>query len=155
MAIKFLQQNSKQTLREALDEYYQINPELYNPNQMDQLSSKKFIAHDVAHVLFGCDTTIEGECKVGAWSIFGTDIGLWGYTLGFQQAQEIRNATLSTVFELGIFKSAFIFIKSVPLRIRVLIRTFKMKHRWPFYNFDQYWDKPLNTLRTEFGITLI
>ena len=144
-----------QTLREALKEYYQLNPHTYQVETMDDHSKRNFTAHDIAHVVFGCDTSIRGENKLGAWCLFGTNLGYWGYSFGFQRAPEARKAFYKTVFSLGLINSATIYLKSLPTQFQVWKRTRKMKKKWPFYEYHEYLDKTLFQIRQEFLISTL
>lgn len=55
MNLKYQDQNSQQTLKEALDEYKEANKEILNYDNQRE-SEFFFIPHDVCHVLFGCNT---------------------------------------------------------------------------------------------------
>ena len=58
---KYQQQNSSQTLQEALDEYYSSFQELITEKNADPRVAELFQIHDVTHVVFGCDTSIKEE----------------------------------------------------------------------------------------------
>jgi ubiquinone biosynthesis protein Coq4 len=64
MSENYLDQDCQFTLQQALDRYYAKNPGFYQPHQLDDNSRKVFFAHDVCHILFGCDTSLKGEAKV-------------------------------------------------------------------------------------------
>lgn len=77
--LRYASQASSQTLREGLAEYYEHNPALLGPSQMDPQAARLFRQHDAAHVVFGCDTRLRGETLIDTWTIFGSTIGLRGY----------------------------------------------------------------------------
>ena len=56
----YLAQDSGQTLREGLAEYYAGDPELLRAEQISRGMRPGLLAHDAAHVVFGCDTTARG-----------------------------------------------------------------------------------------------
>lgn len=76
--LRYASQASSQTLREGLAEYYEHNPALLDPAQMDPQAARLFRQHDAAHVVFGCDTSLRGEALIDTWTIFGSTIGLRG-----------------------------------------------------------------------------
>ena len=55
---------STQTVQEGLEEYYKINSDLTNPNTQPDDFGKILLAHDVGHVIYGCDTDMYDELKL-------------------------------------------------------------------------------------------
>jgi hypothetical protein len=43
-------------LRQRLDDYYTANPNRTDPRELSQEFAKILLAHDVSHIIFGCDT---------------------------------------------------------------------------------------------------
>ena len=60
----YLQKDSTQTLKEGLKEYYRFNPHLTPPETQPMEFAKILLAHDVGHVIYGCDTTMYDELKI-------------------------------------------------------------------------------------------
>ncbi|MCU0570109.1 MAG: hypothetical protein MUF49_26495 [Oculatellaceae cyanobacterium Prado106] len=52
----YLNPHSTQTLREGLAEYYAHNPQVTPPQSQPSEFSQILTAHDVGHVIYGCDT---------------------------------------------------------------------------------------------------
>ena len=69
--LKYTQQNSSQTLKEGLQEYYDSNPQ-----EVKDFAKKIpfLVDHDITHVIFGLGTSIEEESLLDTWTIRGTDI---------------------------------------------------------------------------------
>lgn len=65
------------TLSEGLDRYFQSNALLLTTRDVSDEAAQFLRCHDVAHVVFGCDTTLVGEGTVKLWTIFGTTLGFW------------------------------------------------------------------------------
>jgi len=61
---RYLDRASTQTLREGLDEYYAAYPQLTDPRQLSQAFAQILLAHDVSHVIYGCDTGMYDELKL-------------------------------------------------------------------------------------------
>jgi hypothetical protein len=47
--------------------------------QLTEDSARFFRSHDIAHVVFGLDTTLNDEALGDAWTLLGTDDGLQRY----------------------------------------------------------------------------
>ena len=71
--------DAKMTLEEALQEYYQANADILYRGDKSVDSVDFFRCHDVAHVVFGCDTSLMNEAMVKTWTVFGTTLGFWGH----------------------------------------------------------------------------
>ena len=69
--MQFMQQNCRLTLRDGLEELYRQAPEVA---VVSQRKGKMFVDHDLTHVLFGCDTSLQGEILLKPWILFGTTI---------------------------------------------------------------------------------
>jgi hypothetical protein len=55
------------------------HPSLFRPSQLTKDSARFFRSHDIAHVVFGLDTTLADEALADAWTLLGTDVGLRRY----------------------------------------------------------------------------
>ena len=69
--MQFMQQNCRLTLRDGLEELYRHAPEVA---VVSRRKGKMFVDHDLTHVLFGCDTSLQGEILLKPWILFGTTI---------------------------------------------------------------------------------
>jgi hypothetical protein len=68
---EYTNKNSTQTLRQGLEEYYALNPNVTDPRELPADFAKILLAHDVAHVVYGCDTDMYDELKIlplGFWT---------------------------------------------------------------------------------------
>jgi hypothetical protein len=64
----FLNQDCRATLREGLIELYCHAPDVA---EVSDHKGKSFRDHDLTHVIFGCDTSLEGEILLKPWILFG------------------------------------------------------------------------------------
>jgi hypothetical protein len=65
------------TLQEALDIHYDINPQFTPWDSYDSDEARSLIkAHDISHVIFGCDTSYIGEVKVQTWGKYGANLNI-------------------------------------------------------------------------------
>src|SRR5678816_927811 len=123
----YARQNSTQTLREALEEYYQLNPNLLDPDKLAAGATILFRRHDVTHVVFGCDTSLRGETLVDTWTIFGTTAGLSGYLQYFKYPQ------VNAIFaEVGALQIAAELFRALPDIARVIRAALRVKPKWPW-----------------------
>lgn len=60
----YLDKSSTQTLRQGLEEYYAVNPNVTDPRTLPLEFAKILLAHDVSHVVYGCDTGMYDELKL-------------------------------------------------------------------------------------------
>ncbi|MBE9030109.1 hypothetical protein IQ266_10250 [filamentous cyanobacterium LEGE 11480] len=154
--IRYQEQNSTQTLQEALDEYHALNPNLLKPDEMSANGAELFSNHDLIHVVFGLDTSLHDETLADTWTIFGSSIGFWEYL------KYIKNPEAMQVLQdlsvngntnyLTIAKEA---IRAIPDVFKVIRRSRQMTQKWPWQNHQSYRLKTLGQIRQELGIQLI
>ena len=143
-------QESLQSLREGLEEYYASDSGLLSPENVSEEVRLGLRAHDAAHVVFGCDTSVRGEVTLARWSLLGAAGAIPIYLRGLREKE--------TRFLFGDF-----FRKIRPLSLlvaaldgaRALLRSFRMRRRWPLLDWESYADRPLAEIRTEFGIRVV
>jgi len=61
---RYKDKNSTQTLREGLEEYYAVNPNLTDPRKLSPEFAQVLLAHDVSQIIFACDTGMYDEIKL-------------------------------------------------------------------------------------------
>jgi len=147
---RYARQESEQTLREGLEEYYSLNPDLLNPENMSEDAAILFRRHDVTHVIFGCDTSLRGETLVDTWTIFGTTAGLSGYLQYFKYPQV--NAIFS---EVGLLRTGVEFLRTFPDVVRVAFRAIRLRPKWPWAEYDRFVDTTLDQIRRVHKIRLV
>ena len=149
-SLAYTEQNSRQTLRAGLVEYFSNTPELMEGSELPADLAQGLYGHDVAHVVFGCDTSVRGEVVLARWSLFGIEGSLRPYLIGVRR-RETR----------GLFVD---FLRAVRLRelpalakagITAVIRSCWMSRRWPFDRYGPYLDRPLVEIRQEFQIRVV
>jgi ubiquinone biosynthesis protein Coq4 len=151
MSDSYLDRDCDLTLQQALDKYYAQNPGFYQPSQLDDDSRKVFFAHDVCHIIFGCDTSLFGEAKIEQWALNSTN-------LNFREYVDITlstEATRQAVREVSIWQ---IMVQGV-LNIFPLTKTFikakKVQPKWDFYNYGDHLDRSVLDIRREFNIQIV
>ena len=137
------------TLAEGLGEYYCSRDDLVTGRGPSASAQEFFRCHDVAHVVFGCSTTLTNEAMVKIWSFFGT-------TAGLALVREYRSPESKEIYERIKWRdvpgTALRSIVNVPL---VLFRCLRMHKRWPWSDFDRYKSVRLAEIRREFGIGVV
>lgn len=145
----YQQADAEMTLQQGLDEYYASRDDLQHGRGMSKAATDFFRCHDTVHVVFGCDTQLPSEAAVKMWSFFGTDAGLkrlhQGYAL--EESKEIySNLHFRQMVDTGL--------KSLVIVPMVMLRSFRMKKRWHWSDFDPFLHTSLKSIREEFGISL-
>ncbi len=140
------------TLRQGLEQFYKDNEGYFSHNDEGISNEAKifFKSHDIAHVLFGCDTSLFGEGSVKIWTIFGTTLGFWKHLRGYKEANAFE---LSKNFSfIHVVNNIFKFLLSIPV---LIIRAKRMYKPWPWLEFESYLDKPISEIRKEFNIQVL
>jgi len=73
------------TLQEGLEIFQEKNAQYFTQRPMSEQGSAFMRSHDIAHVVFGCDTSVYGEGVVKLWSSFGTTAGFWKVVTGYNE----------------------------------------------------------------------
>ena len=146
------------TLREGLEEYYAVNPGLSVPATIrDAKSASYFHNHDSTHVVFGTHT---GELHEGVndmWTIFAVDIRFRDYAGGFfatDASVEIVKQFNAAGIASNIKSIAALLSGTLRLTPEIRRRAKAMTKKWPWTAPEAYLDRPLDTLRKEFGIAV-
>ena len=76
---QYTDKNSTQTLQQGLEEYYATNLDISDPRGLPSDFAKILIAHDVSHVILGCDTNMYDELKLLPLSFWTSDFKFRDY----------------------------------------------------------------------------
>ena len=148
--LQYVIQDSSQTLREAIAEYYARNPGLLDPDDMPDDAGRLFREHDAGHVVFGCDTSLRGETLIDTWTVLGSSAGLRGYVEYFKYPQ------VNQVFaQVGYVRIALEFLHCLPDVLRVIVRSRRLASKWPWRDYECYLDHSLRELRHQFNINVV
>jgi ubiquinone biosynthesis protein Coq4 len=141
------------TLKQALDIHYLINPQ-FTPytEYSSEVASNIIKAHDISHVIFGCNTTMLGEAKVQSRVNSGVD-----FNLKFQDKfktlfdKDARSLLLPT----GLFSFFFRHINEIlAISKEAKIKSRLMTKRWVYFVEDQYMDTTIGDIRSQYNIVL-
>jgi hypothetical protein len=149
-SLRYASPDSRQTLREGLDEYYANEPGLLEPAQLSLEAAQLFRQHDAAHVVFGCDTSLRGETLIDTWTIFGTTIGLRGY-LEYLKLPQVNALFAKT----GAPRIALELMRCAGDVVRVVVRSRRLRRKWPWRSWAEHLDEPLADIRTRFNIQVL
>ena len=147
MLAKYQDVESELTLEQGLSEYRALNPDLEDARKMTLQGTAFFECHDVAHVVFACDTSLLNEAMADAWTLFGTSVSLRQF-LDFMKIEEHKNI----IAKLGWPTVIATFVKALPYVFLIALRSATMTRRWPWESFSAYLSVPLAEIRREFHI---
>lgn len=138
------------TLQRGLEVFYKNNMKYFS-NRIYSKKGKVFLRnHDVAHIVFGCDTSIYGEGVVKIWTTFGTTLSFWKVISGYN---EVNAFELFRKYSFRhIYKNIFRFLLAIP---KTIVRAKKMSKPWPFSGYESYLNIPICAVRKEFNIQIL
>jgi hypothetical protein len=151
----YTDKNSTQTLREGLTEYYAFNPHVTKPETQPPEFAKILLAHDVGHVIYGCDTGMYDELKI-------LPLFWWTSECTFQTYLKMKNTPAVDVMyddmirEKGVLWLYGAVLKVlpplVPELISIWLKTRKRQNRVPFLEFEPLLDRSLLDIRQQFSL---
>ncbi len=146
----YQEQEAPLSLQAGLEEYRSGFTGLLDESELPSRAARFFRAHDICHVVFGCDTSVPQEAMADTWSVFGTSLGFGTYLdyLRLPQANNIFR-------QVGYGRTAWETLRVSPRLVQVMIRARQMTRPWPFWDNNQYLDVPLKKIREEFNIRLV
>lgn len=152
---KYLQQNCPLTLREGLQEYMEGYSHL-NKNDGKDEASRWFYCHDCTHVLFGTiPFQLRGESINDVWTLCGTDMTLRKY---FEFFKFVDSAVVFESYK-KMYKTWWAvvlkMISVLPVCFIPMVRGWRMKKKWAWFEPDQHLDTPIGKLREEYGIKVM
>ena len=151
MNLPYLNQNCDLTLREGLELHYGVNPTFKD----NTIKAPVFYNHDLVHVLFGLDTSIENEGLVDTRCMFSTNWGAKKYIVDYFRDPKSIEIIRRIMKEAGYIKSIFYGFKSFPNMIKVYFDSRKMYKKWEINPSEEVLDMKLNELRNKYNITVI
>lgn len=138
------------TLLQGLEKFNAKNMKYYDGRPVSKEGEQFLRCHDIAHVVFGCDTTLYGEGVVKVWTTFGTTLGFWKVISGYN---EVNAFELFRMYSFRhVMKNIIRFLVVIP---KVIIRAKGMSKPWPFLAYEEYLDAPISEVRKEFNIAVL
>jgi hypothetical protein len=150
--LSYMRQDSALTLAEGLKEYYAANVgRVVHPRDLPPDSVALFRCHDMCHVIFGLDTTLDDEALADMRTLFSCDVGVRRYAKYLTRDRQAK-----ILFkELGVFRSMWVTVLVVPRICRAANEAWRTKKRWPWEPPKSYQNRSLADLRREFEIRII
>ena len=103
----YQRQDSPQTLAEGLEEYYAANVgKVVRPSDLPPESVGLFRSHDMCHVVFGLNTTLDDEALADVRTILSCDVGIRRYATYLTTDKQAR----ALFKELGYLKSIWVTV---------------------------------------------
>ena len=156
---KYTDKHSNQTLQQALEEYYEINPLISDPKDLPPEFAKILLAHDVSHVILGCDTNMYDEIKLLPLSFWTSDFKFGDYIRTckdpkIKPAIDIMYDDLIKQHGVLWLYSSILFV--LPLLLPEVVATwFKTRGArkyYPFLNYESLLDRSLLEIRQQFDL---
>ena len=154
---RYVDKASTQTLEEGLAEYYALNPHLTPPETQPPDFARILRAHDVGHVIYGCDTGMYDELKL-------LPLFWWTSECTFQRFRDMRMknvAVIDVMYNDLIRDKGGLWLYGSILRVlpRVVLGLipiwFKTRNRQkllPFLDFEPLMERSLLDIRQEYNL---
>lgn len=148
-SLAYKQRDAEMTLGDGLVEYYAQLSGLTEPSALPEKEAAFFRAHDVSHVVFGCDTSPIEELWIGAWTWAGTNAGMRDI-LRYARSREVSRIR----GEFGVVRGMRLFLRELPRLVRIVRLARRMSRRWPLFGYEAYVGRTLREIRAEFNIEI-
>ncbi|NNM21186.1 MAG: hypothetical protein HKO55_07955 [Gammaproteobacteria bacterium] len=135
------------TLREGVKRHRAQNAVVVSEDDVSPEVQAFFRCHDVAHVVFGCDTTMVGEGVLKIFTIFGTTLGFRGHVTAYSGAGAF--GLFRQYSTLHVLRSILRLLACIP---HAVVHARRMSRRWPWADHSEYLDKTIEQVRREFNI---
>lgn len=150
--LAYQEQDSPLTLAQGLAEYYRVNGDrVQPPSSLPPESAALFKSHDICHVVFGLDTTMEDEAVVDTRTLLSCDVGFARYSVYVASNKEAQAAFKEAGFAAVVWGT----LKSLPRLARAIRENFRMTRKWPWVPPENFKERTLSDLRREYGIRVI
>lgn len=152
--LPFQDSTQDMTLNEGIECYRNYLVQNNRKILIDESGSTLIRDHDATHVIFGLDTTLEEESMLDSWVLWGTQYK-FSYLNQYRKLPQLEDFSKNLFKELGI-SGFFNLLRSVLRnKITVFKRTRKMSKKWPFRVPDDYLERSILDLRSEYGIEIL
>ena len=150
---------SDRTLQQGLEEYYEINSSITDPRELPPEFAQILLAHDISHVVLGCDTNMYDEIKLLPLSFWTSDFKFGDY-IRTRKDPKIRPA-IDIMYEdlieqhgvLWLYSSILLVLpRLLPEIVIIWLKTRNRKKYYPFLNYQSLLDRSLFDIRTEFDL---
>tara|TARA_B100000029_G_scaffold516414_2_gene629637 strand:- start:5507 stop:6028 length:522 start_codon:yes stop_codon:yes gene_type:complete len=152
--LSFQEQDCSIAVAEGVEEYRAYLQENGKKPLVDQPGSTLIRDHDITHVIFGLDTSLEQESLLDTWVLLGCT---WKFKdlYAYQKLPEIKELYSYLKKEIGYIKLFLTILKLMPIKFIIRRRTKKMIKKWPFKSPDYFMSQRVCDLREEYGIKIL
>ncbi len=150
---------SNQTLLQGLEEYYEINSNITDPRKLPPEFSQILLAHDISHVVLGCDTNMYDEIKLLPLSFWTSDFKFGDY-IRTRKDPKIKPA-IDIMYDdlikehgvLWLYSSIlFVLPRLLPEIIIIWFKTRGTRKYYPFLNYESLLNRFLLEIRQDFEL---
>lgn len=152
--LAYQEQDCDLTLAEGLQCYYDSFPQDKEIFTDTDSSGKLLRDHDCTHVIFGLDISIDQEAILDTWVLWGSKFK-WAYLLSYSRLPQIKELTKHLFKELGVRGFLKLYWNVIAVKRKVVLKTFKMKKKWPFQVPEEYFSMKITDLRNMHGIIVL
>lgn len=155
----YTQKYSSQTLQQGLAEYYEINSSVTDPRELLPEFAQILLAHDISHVVLGCDTNMYDEIKLLPLSFWTSDYKFGDY-IRTRKDPKIRPA-IDIMYDdlikqhgvLWLYSSIlFVLPRLLPELITIWFKTRGTRKYYPFLNYESLLNRSLLEIRQDFDL---
>ncbi|MDZ7958620.1 MAG: hypothetical protein RMY34_12200 [Aulosira sp. DedQUE10] len=152
---KYTYKNSTQTLRQGLEEYYAVNPGVTNPSTMPANFARILLAHDITHIVLGCDTDMYDEIKLLPLTFWTSDFKFHDWLRERKNpAVDVMYADLIKQHGIVWLYSSILFIlpQLLPELVVIWFKTRGHRKYYPFFGYEPLLNRSLLDIRHEFDL---
>ena len=140
-------------LSEALRRHYLLNGQFTVwSNYQSEIAKKLVKAHDISHLVFGCDTSLLGEMRVQLWAKFGVKKFSFRESLMYARNKEAKVLLKNPV---GYRAMLLFFINHIAEVRKVRSQAKQMTQKWIYFDEDRYMQDTVGKIRAKFGIAVV
>jgi hypothetical protein len=155
----YTHKDSIQTLKQGLDEYYVVNSTVTDPRKLPPDFAKILLAHDITHVILGCDTDMYDEIKLLPLCFWTSDYKFADYL------RTIKDPTIRPAINimyrdlvkqhglLWLYGSIVLVLpRLLPELIVMWSKTRGSRRYYPFFDYHPLLDQSLLEIRQKFDL---
>jgi hypothetical protein len=142
-----------------LEEYYAVNARITDPRSLQLEFAKILLAHDVSHVIYGCDTNMYDELKI-------LPLTWWTSNYKFRDhLRTLKDPSISPAIKvmyddlvkehgvIWLYTSIFFVLPQLLPELISMWRKSRQRERFvPFLDFEPMLDLSLSEIRQEFDL---
>ena len=155
----YTNKHSTQTLEQGLEEYYETNPSITDPRELSPEFAQILLAHDISHVVLGCDTDMYDELKLLPLSFWTSDFKFGDY-IRTRKDQKIRPA-IDIMYDdlikqhglLWLYSSILLVLpRLLPEVLTIWFKTRGTRKYYPFLDYEPLLNCSLLEIRQDFDL---